>query len=172
MKLTILLMLVLVFTGTDTFAQKNFIRYETQEIPNEDCIANANDVQFVIFSFGKNHKQMQADKIYLRDAIHAVIFRGIPSCGVKPLYSKPQGNWSQDEKKFWKKFFAVKNLDSWEKEKKTAPFVNYSNFASESGSPSPEWVTKQGKYMKIGIPIRVQRETLRDYLKSEGIDVY
>ena len=155
-----------------SYAQKDAIRYEMKQIPGEDCIASANDVKFLIFSFGKNHSQLQQDNIYNRDAIHAVIFRGIPDCGVKPLYSKPKGKWTAEEKKFWRDFFAVKDVNSWEKQKKQAPLISYLSYASATGSPNPETVTKYGKQMKIGIPIRVQREALRDYLKQEGIDVY
>ena len=152
-------------------AQK-MIRYESTKINGENCIVNSSDVQFMIFSFGKNYRQLSTDKVFLRDAIHSVIFRGVPSCNVKPLYRKPQGKWTGDEKKFWKDFFGVKDVGSWEKNKKSVPLVNYATFSSESGSPTPNTVTKEGKYMKIGIPIRVQREALRDYLVQEGIDVY
>ncbi|MEO0555162.1 MAG: hypothetical protein AAF149_18280, partial [Bacteroidota bacterium] len=145
--------------------------YETDKIEDEAVIVNSSDIRFLIFSYGKNNRAMEAGSVYERDAIHATIFRGVPAGEVPPLYSKPKSKWTAEERKFWKAFFAVKDIDTWKKEKKKAPLVSYKSYAFVEGSPHPDNVLRYGKEMKIGRPIRVQREALRDYLKQEGIDV-
>ncbi|TRX46487.1 hypothetical protein FNH22_30735 [Fulvivirga sp. M361] len=163
--ITLITLLPLVFSGV-SYAQKNKISslsYEVKAIPGKSGVKGT--VLFKVFSYGKNASE--AIERGKRDAVHAVIFRGIPASNYsRPLIDDPDLMF--DEAKYFKSFFGVKDLNSWQREKKAAPsYLNYVSYMDHV-TINPEDITDLGKTKKIGVPVQVNVELLRSKLAKDG----
>lgn len=137
--------------------------YEVKAIPGKSGVKGT--VLFKVYSYGKNAKEAIARG--KRDAVHAVIFRGIPGSNYRrPLISSPDRMF--EEAKYFKKFFGVKDLNSWRREKKVAPtYLNYVTYRDDI-TINPDDVTDLGNTKKIGVPIQINVEQLRKKLAEDG----
>lgn len=108
-----------------------------------------------VFSYAKNQKK--AIEIGKANAVHAVLFKGIP--GSNGNYTKP-AMVKMQEKANNEKFF-----DNFFKTGQYLQFVTVSN----DGTIDPEDMLRVGGEYKIGIIYSVSKDNLRKYLIDNGI---
>ncbi len=161
-----ILVILLLLVSSAAFGQRNkasSLEYEVKPLPGK--VGTKGTVLLKVYSYGKNAKQ--AIERGKRDAVHAVIFRGVPGSNYsRPLIDDPDLMF--DEEKYFKKFFGVKNLKSWDREKNAAPsYLNYVIYRDDI-TIDPNDVTDLGKKKKIGVPIQINVELLRKKLAKDG----
>ncbi len=108
-----------------------------------------------VFSYAKSQKK--AIEIGKANAVHAILFKGVPGSNgnyTKPAMVKPQ------EKDLNQKFF-----DDFFKTGQYLQFVTVSN----DGTIDPEDMLRIGSEYKIGIIYSVSKDNLRKYLIDNGI---
>lgn len=108
-----------------------------------------------VFSYAKNQKK--AIEIGKANAVHAILFKGIP--GSNGNYTKP-AMVKMQEKTSNQNFF-----DNFFKSGQYLQFVTVSN----DGTIDPEDMLRVGSEYKIGIIYSVSKDALRKYLVDSGI---
>lgn len=143
----------LVATGC-RFAKRtaNYYDYETE------CMGTGRQGTSLIkvYSYAKNYQR--AVELAKKHAVHAVIFKGIPSgsggCSRRPMVDNP--NAEQEDAGYYTNFFSVNG--------KYLNFVSISN----DGSIDPNDRTKVGNQYKIGVKVVVNHAELRKELEANG----
>ena len=122
------------------------------------CLGTELDGSQTVRAFGIGRNEMDARQQAQKNAIYAVIFNGIRS-GVDGCSSKPlifEVNAREKYEVFFNAFFA----DGGDYKK----FVSYKDTRAASAQRS--WTNAQ---FKIGLPLRVDREGLKNYLIKNNI---
>jgi hypothetical protein len=173
MNTSIKLIIALIVTVTVTscsplaFGQKGKIKandYTVKAIP--DMTGKNGTVIFKVFSYGKNAKR--AIETGKRNAVHAVLMKGIPGTNFQqPLLNS--ANAIKKNEKYFEDFFGVKNLVKWKREKrKVNPkyllYVDHLDVGID-----PDDVMQVGRYKRVGIAYRVQYLQLQKQLEEDGI---
>ncbi len=143
--------------------------YETESMEQGE----KGTVMFKVYSYGKSVEDaVQRAKM---DAVHAVLFKGIPGSNVEDPLVKDQAEAQKKHTKFFKEFFGVELLDKRVREKggvrygpKSADYRLYVE-RSGDGSISPEDRVKVDGGYKVGVPVSVNHSRLRKRLEKEGI---
>ncbi|WP_298632106.1 hypothetical protein [uncultured Porphyromonas sp.] len=108
-----------------------------------------------VYSYGRTQdKAIQQAK---RDAVHGILFKGVPGgAGVsqQPALVKP--NEQAEHESFFKKFF-----DSGE-------YLRFVSLSSD-GTVSAQDRLKVGNMYKVGVAVSVQKDALRKYLEEQGV---
>jgi hypothetical protein len=105
------------------------------------------------------------------DAVHAVLFKGIPGSNLEEPLVDTEGMLKHKE--YFNNFFGT---DEWLTEledikvKKTigAPYLNYVNLSTD-GSVSSNDVVKVGKKYKVGVAVAIAHARLREQLEKDNI---
>lgn len=135
-------------------AREKFIDYN-YEVTREECgsckSGDPNYVIFMVYSYGK--KEATTTDICLRNAVHGIMFKGLPTSGqlgeVPPLMgSTPY----EKHKQYFDEFF------------KSA----YKQYISETNKGN-QTVIKCGKELKVGVKVKVNVKLLKKRLKDDGI---
>ena len=124
------------------------------------CLGAAVDGNYAIKIFSYSKKPKIAVEAAKKNAVHAIIFKGINSgeCNYPPLVKG--ANAEQEYAEFFKSFFANGG--------------GYMKYVSTSGDgrvkPSDVSMISKKEY-KIGVNVSVQKDLLRDALQAAGIKV-
>ena len=128
-------------------------------------------VLFKVYSYGYTNTQA-LDRAKM-DAVHAVLFKGIPGSNSQfPLVPLETLNANQ---KYFQDFFGGVEGEISQyslgvvKVKEGARQGPYRIYVSESGDGSIEERAKVGSMIKIGIPVAVNLDALRKKLEDDGI---
>lgn len=143
--------------------------YETEALEQ----GKKKTVLLKVYSYGESvDEAIERAKM---DAVHAVIFKGIPGSNVEdPLVDDPQ-KAQKEHSEFFKEFFGVELLDKRLREKggvrygpKSADYRLYVE-RSNDGSINPEDRVKVDGGYKVGVAVSVNHASLRKRLEKEGI---
>lgn len=108
-----------------------------------------------VFSYAKN--QNKAIEIGKKNAVHAILFKGVP--GSSGNYTQPaivKNAEYENNKSFFNDFF------------KSGRYLQFVTLSSD-GTVDPEDMLRVGGQYKIGIVYAVNKAALRKYLEEEGI---
>jgi hypothetical protein len=158
MKYKILLLFGLVFMiGCSTTKQpSNVAAHYEYEV---ECMGTGMDGTQLMKVWGYGRKAPDAIEQAKKNAVHAVIFKGIKTgkigCRKNPLVTKP--GVEQQHKDYFNSFFAPKG--------KYLKFVSISN----DRTIRPGDRIKSGKGYKIGVIVSVEHTALRKELEAAGI---
>ena len=160
MKLKALILVVIVaFTIADLSAQskkKKELAGYTIDNYEVKCLGTGNDGTQVFMIYGYGKKPEKAILQAKRNAVHAVIFKGIyagaPGCTNKPLVKSP--SVEAEHQDYFNTFFAEGGA--------------YLNYIALSGEGVRESVKIKGIY-KVGIAVSVMNDQLRKELENQGI---
>ena len=158
---------MVVFSCATTTVQSNkipLLQYEARAM--EGKVGVSGTVLFLIFSYGANSNEVIAR--CKRDALHAVLFRGIPGSNYRyPLIDNPDLMYEQSD--YFKTFFAVKDLKTFEEDTSAIPYyLNYVVHRAEIPI-DPANVTDYGAYKKMGVPVSVNIDLLLSKLTKDDI---
>ena len=164
MKQTILrlvvIMLSITFCSMNLFAQRGrknnvaaFYNYEVQ------CMGTGMDGTQLIKVWGYGEKPNDAIEQAKKNAVHAVIFKGITAgaggCMVRPLVTAPGAE--QQFEDYFNAFFSERGN-----------YLNFVNLSSD-GSIDPRDRLKVGKQFKVGVIVSVSHAQLRKELEAAGV---
>lgn len=143
--------------------------YETESMEQGE----KGTVMVKVFSYGESVEDaVQRAKM---DAVHAVLFKGIPGSNVEDPLVKNQAKAQENHTKFFKEFFGVELLDKRVREKggvrygsKSADYRLYVE-RSGDGSINPKDRVKVDGGYKVGVPVTVNHSRLRKRLEKEEI---
>ena len=135
-------------------AKDKFIDYN-YEVTREECgsckCSDPNYVIFMVYSYGK--KEATTTDICLRNAVHGIMFKGLPASGQLGAVSALMGSTSYSEhNEYFNEFF------------KSA----YKQYISETNKGN-QTVIKCAKGLKVGIKVKVNIKLLKQRLKNDGI---
>lgn len=135
-------------------AKDKFIDYN-YELTREDCgnckSGDPNYVIFMVYSYGK--KEATTTEICLRNAVHGILFKGLPSSGQLGAVSALMGATPyQNHKDYFDEFFNG----------------TFKQFISETNKGNQD-VIKCPKGLKVGIKVKVNIKFLKQRLKDDGI---
>ena len=156
--LTLALMLGFLCMNSSCSAQrkKNPAAFYDYEV---ECMGTGRDgTQLIkVWGYGKNaNKAIDQAK---KNAVHAVIFRGIaagkPGCMQRPLATRP--GTEQQHRAYFEAFF-----------KDGGKYLNYVAITSD-GSIDPKDRLKVGREYKIGVIVTVMHAQLRKELEAAGV---
>jgi hypothetical protein len=111
---------------------------------------------FKVFSYGRNEKEcIEASKL---NAIKAILFKGIPGSGMqRPMIS--EAGAEEKYKDYFNEFF-----------KSGGRYLNFVALSSDGSIDSMDRIrVKNGKLLKIGIVVSVQKDNLRKQLQDDKI---
>jgi len=127
-----------------------------------------------VFSYGTTVEE--ATERAKMDAVHAVIFKGIPGSNVaRPLVSDPTLEQSKNE--YWLNFFGVDNwLDRSNTRqnrklrygRETAPYRSFVSISNDGSVSGQDRFKVDGGY-KVGVVVSVQHTQLRKKLEQDNI---
>lgn len=166
-KLILALVVLLTACSPFAFGQKGRIKandYSVKAIP--DMTGKNGTVIFKVFSYGKNAKR--AIETGKRNAVHAVLMKGIPGTNFQqPLL--PGANTINENEKYFEDFFGVKNLVKWKREKRKVnpKYLLYVDHLDIGVDPND--VMQVGRYKRVGIAYRVKYLQLQKQLEEDGI---
>ncbi len=167
--LSLLVGIVLLYCcQTSVSAQTLTTNYEVQALEQ----GKEGTVLMKVFSYGKTTEEaIERAKL---DAVHAVLFKGIPGSNCeKPLI----GDLSllQSKADYFKTLFGVDELEGYTRKKKkirygteNAPYRLYVSLSTD-GSIDPADRLRVGKEYKVGVSVSVQFHALRAQLEKDGI---
>lgn len=137
-------------------SSKNVAAFYNYEV---ECLGTGMDGTQLIKVWGYGQKPQDAIDQAKKNAVHAVIFRGItagkPGCMQRPLAT--EAGTEQQHRNYFESFFE--------------PGGKYLNFVaiSNDGSISGDDRLKVGKQYKIGIIVTVNHASLRKELENAGV---
>lgn len=140
-----------VFASSKTTANK-----ETQQWRYEiECAGNGAQGSYLVKVWSYSKKQATAQNQAVKNAVHGVIFKGVPANGngctsQRPLANNPSIEY--DKAEFFKAFFADGG--------------DYAKYASATNSVE---TTKVGKEYKVGVVVSVSKDALRKALEAAGV---
>lgn len=173
LKTSSLIILSIVFANCSSVktvtVSTDFTNYEVVEIPNT---GTQGTVLLKVYSYGYTvEKAIERAKM---DAVHAVLFKGIPNSNMsRPMIKNGQSS----KKQYFDNFFGlykvtVKNrkpIDILDISKTfNAPYKLYVQLSSD-GSISPKDRFKVGKLYKVGVVVSVNINELRRQMEKDGI---
>jgi len=156
--LSILLPAVFVLFAITTYGQKKnnmavFYDYEVE------CMGTGMDGTQLLKVWGYAKKPSEAVELAKRNAVYAVMFKGIlsgkPGCMVRPLIT--EAGSEQQHQDYFNTFF-----------KKGGKYLEFVSVSSD-GSIDPKDRLKVGSRYKIGVVVSVSHATLRKELEAAGI---
>lgn len=136
--------------------KKNTAAFYDYEI---ECMGTGSDGSQLLKVWGYGKKVDKAIDQAKKNAVHAVIFRGItagkPGCMQRPLATKP--GTEQQHRQYFDAFFA-----------EGGKFLNYVAITSD-GSIDPKDRLKVGKEYKVGVVVTVMHTALRKELEAANV---
>ncbi len=154
---------------TTQCSKKLSYNYETESLEQGE----KGTVMLKVYSYGKSvDDAVERAKM---DAVHAVLFKGIPGSNVEDPLIEDQAQAQQEHTEFFKEFFGVEMLDKRIREKGGVRYgpesADYRLYVERSGdgSISPEDRVKVSGGYKVGVPVVVNHSRLRKRLEKEGI---
>jgi hypothetical protein len=111
---------------------------------------------FKVFSYGRNEREcIEASKL---NAIKAILFKGIPGSGMqRPMIS--EAGAEEKYKEYFNEFF-----------KSGGQYLNFVALSTDGSIDSRDRIKVQnGKLLKIGIVVSVQKDNLRKQLQDDKI---
>lgn len=124
-----------------------------------ECMGTGMDGTQLLKVWGYAKKPSEAVELAKRNAVHAVMFKGIlagkPGCMVRPLVTEPGAE--QQHQDYFNAFF-----------KKGGKYLEYVSVSSD-GSIDPKDRLKVGSRYKIGVAVSVSHAALRKELEAAGI---
>jgi hypothetical protein len=124
-----------------------------------ECMGTGRDGTQLMKVWGYGRKANKAIEQAKKNAVHAVIFRGIaagkPGCMQRPLATRP--GTEQQHRQYFETFFAD-----------GGKFLNYVAVTSD-GSIDPRDRLKVGREYKIGVVVTVMHANLRKELEAAGV---
>ncbi len=159
------ILLALIFFSTDGWAQKRKKAKADEDTQNfryeVECYGTGKEGTYLVKVWSYSKKPAVAKEQSKKNAIHGVIFKGVPALNRKCVSQKPLArnpNVEQEKAEFFKDFFAEGG--------KYLKFVSLSN----DGKPGPGDVIKSSKKeYKVGVVVVVQKDLLRKDLEAAGI---
>lgn len=143
--------------------------YETEALEQ----GQQGTVMFKVFSYGESVEE--AVERAKMDAVHAVLFKGVPGTNVEDPIVKNPSQKQKKHSKYFKTFFGVEDLERRERNKgglrygpKSADYRLYVQ-RSGDGSINPKDRVKVDGGYKVGISISVNHKELRKRLEDDGI---
>jgi hypothetical protein len=155
---TILLAAIFTLFAICGFGQKknNVAAFYDYEV---ECMGTGMDGTQIIKVWGYSKKPSEAIEMAKRNAVHAVMFKGIitgkPGCMMRPLVTEPGSE--QQHQDYFNAFF-----------KKGGKYLEYVSVSSD-GSIDPKDRLKVGSRYKIGVVVSVSHSALRKELEAAGI---
>ena len=116
----------------------------------------------VIKATGVGKSIQEAKENAKRNAIHALLFKGIPSSNginstdLRPMVSDPGAQ--ETYKDYFSSFFAD-----------NGKYMKFATFTNAQGEPGMGDVVRVGKSYKVGMVVTVNRNLLRQELENDGI---
>lgn len=145
-----MLLMVLVVVPM-AMANKNEYRYEVVPV----SVGTQGTYLIKVFSYAKN--KQKALELVKPNAVHAVLFSGFTGgngiSNQKPMVS---AEVKSEHQKFFDDFFKNKDYER---------FVNL----SADTMVKPGDMVKTGRLYKIGFVVSVNKDSLREYLESQGV---
>lgn len=125
------------------------------EVTREDCgsckCADPNYVIFMVYSYGK--KEATTTDICLRNAVHGIMFKGLPASGQLGAVDALMGATPYSaHSKYFDEFFKS----------------GYKQYISETNKGN-HIVTKCAKELKVGVKVKVNVKLLKQHLRNDGI---
>lgn len=125
------------------------------ELTREGCAVSRDSkyVIFTVYSYGKK-KEITSD-VGLRNAIHGIIFKGLPSTnkqGAEPPMIK-DGSY-ETHKKYMEQFFSS---------------GDYKQYIQETNKGFQDVIQTAGKEYKVGITVKVNVDQLKKRLEKDGV---
>jgi len=160
MKTNISFLLLVLFTSFSLcgYGQKKnnpaaFYDYEVE------CMGTGMDGTQLLKVWGYAKKPSEAVELAKKNAVHAVIFKGIltgkPGCMMRPLVTDPGAE--QQHRDYFNAFF-----------KKGGKYLEFVSVSSD-GSIDPKDRLKVGSRYKIGVVVSVSHSALRKELEAAGV---
>ena len=153
-KLTILL--AVAFLATTCFASsKSKANKDTQKWRYEiECVGTGSAGTYLVKVWSYSKKQATATNQAVKNAVHGVLFKGIPGgngcASQRPIASNPAIEY--DRADFFERFFADGG--------------DFQKYGSTSGVPE---IMKVGKEFKVGVIVSVYKDNLRKNLEQAGV---
>lgn len=150
-------------------SKKLSYQYETEALEQ----GQQGTVMVKVYSYGSDvDEAIERAKM---DAVHAVLFKGIPGSNVEdPLVDNPT-QAQKEHSAFFKEFFGVELLDKRVREKgglrygsKSADYRLYVEKSNDGSIDPKDRVKVDGGY-KVGVTVSVNHKRLRERLEEEGI---
>jgi hypothetical protein len=156
-KITLLIGVFVLFSVSGNGQKKNNpAAYYSYEV---ECMGTGMDGTQLIKSWGYGKKPNDAIEQAKKNAVQAVMFKGItsgkPGCMMRPLITDPGAE--QQHQDYFVAFF-----------KEKGKYLNFVSVSSD-GSIDPKDRLKAGKQYKIGVLVSVSHAALRKELEAAGI---
>lgn len=152
----VVLLILSVSVSGQTKKQKKMAGYFIDNYEVE-CMGTGMDGTQLIKVWGFGKKPDQAVYQAKKNAVHAVIFKGInggkPGCMSRPLITSPGAQVQHGE--YFETFFANGG--------------HYLNFVSQTGDGSIDRIKVSKKQYKVGVIVSVRHAALRRELETAGI---
>lgn len=152
----ITLLLVVAFFATTCFASsKSKANKDTQQWRYEiECAGTGTQGTYLVKVWSYSKKQATATNQAVKNAVHGVIFKGIPGgngcASQRPLAANPSIEY--DRADYFNRFFADGG--------------DFQKFGSATGVPE---IMKVGKEYKVGVTVSVYKDNLRKTLEQAGV---
>lgn len=136
--------------------RKNAAAFYNYEV---ECLGTGMDGTQLLKVWGYGKNKTEAVEQAKKDAVHAVIFKGVPTgkpgCMQRPLATKAGAE--QQHNDYFQTFF-----------KKNGPYLKFVTISND-GSIDPADRLKAGKKYKIGVTVSVAHSALRKELEAAGV---
>ncbi len=150
-------------------SKKLSYQYETEALEQ----GQQGTVMFKVYSYaGTVDAAIERAKM---DAVHAVLFKGVPGSNVEDPIIKNPTKVQEEKSEYFKEFFGVEVLQERVREKgglrygrESADYRLYVK-RSDDGSISPQDRMKVGGGYKVGVRVSVNHKQLRKRLEKDGI---
>lgn len=155
-KLSVMLMLMLMAAATASASSKTKADKDTKAWRYDiECVGNGTEGTYLVKVWSYSKKQATAANQAVKNAVHGVIFKGVPGksrdcVAQRPLASSP--GIENDRADYFEKFFAEGG--------------EYAKYGSATGAPES---IKIGKEYKVGVVVSVYKDQLRKDLEAAGV---
>ncbi len=144
-------------------------KYETEALEQGE----QGTVMFKVYSYGEDVEE--AVERAKMDAVHAVLFKGIPGTNVEDPLVKNPAQAQEEHSDYFKEFFGVELLKKRMRSKgglrygkQSADYRLYVERSSDGSISANDRVKVEGGY-KVGITVSVNHKQLRKRLEQDGI---
>lgn len=131
-----------------------------------ECVGVGNEGEYLVkvFSFFKS-KRKQDLELAKKNALHAVIFKGVSSDNSRKCVSQPalvkDANVEEQKSEYFDDFFKIGG--------KYKKFVNLTAGGAVRAGDRLQVKIGKKKYLKIGVVVSINKDLLRTELESAGI---
>ncbi len=160
---------IVVIVGWQCNTKKLSYKYETEGVEQ----GQQGNVMFKVYSYGETVEE--AVKRAKMDAVHAVLFKGVPGTNVEDPLVKNPTKAQEEHSDYFKEFFGVELLKKRMRSKgglrygkKSADYRLYVERSSDGSIKPGDRIKVEGGY-KVGVMVSVNHKQLRKRLEDDGI---